>query len=283
MKKNLIKLKKELVIDNHKKSLGIVGLGYVGSAIYQGLKDSHNIFTFDIQKESNCSSLKELVDSSNYIFISVPTPMKKEGECDLAIIEKVISDIALCSNTRKTIIIKSTVPVGFTKKNSLKYNNLDFVFNPEFLTEANYIDDFKNQKFIILAGEKKICSQIKEIYSINFPDCEYFITDYNSAEMVKYTINNFLALKVSFANEIFAFCNALDIDYNEMIKIAIADNRMGFSHWAVPGPDGKYGFGGSCFPKDTLSLLHQLQSAKIESYIIKAAINRNKKIDRKEE
>ena len=63
-----------------------------------------------------------------------------------------------------------------------------------------------------------------------------------------------------------------------MIKIAIADNRMGFSHWAVPGPDGKYGFGGSCFPKDTLSLLHQLQSAKIESYIIKAAINRNKKL-----
>ena len=68
-----------------------------------------------IFKKSNCSSLKELVDSSNYIFISVPTPMKKEGECDLAIIEKVISDIALCSNTRKTIIIKSTVPVGFTK------------------------------------------------------------------------------------------------------------------------------------------------------------------------
>ena len=80
---------------------------------------------------------------------------EKKGECDLAIIEKVISDIALFSNTRKTIIIKSTVPVGFTKKNSLKYNNLDFVFNPEFLTEANYIDDFKNQKFIILAGEKR--------------------------------------------------------------------------------------------------------------------------------
>lgn len=268
---------------SQKKNLGIVGLGFVGSAIYEGLKNCHHIFTFDIEKDSNCQSLDELVNNADYIFICLPTPMIEQGECDLTIIEGVITDIAEIASkfdSKKIVIIKSTVPVGFTEQNNKKYNNLDFIFNPEFLTEANYIQDFKNQEFIILAGEKEACFDLKEIYYRSFPDCKYFITDYNSAEMIKYTVNNFLAIKVSFANEIYSFCDSFGIDYNSMIKIAMSDNRIGNSHWSVPGPDGQYGFGGSCFPKDTASLMHQFKSLGVESYIIKSAINRNLNLDR---
>jgi len=264
------------------KNVGIIGLGFVGTAIFEGIKDAHNVFTYDSQKDCNVDSLEELVNNSNYIFVAVPTPMKKTGECDLSILNKVISDIASKSSSKKTIIIKSTSPVGTTEHFSQKYNNLDFVFNPEFLTEINFVEDFKNQKFIILGGEKEVCEQVKKVFLKSFPACDYIITTSNTAELVKYTINNFLALKVSFANEINSLCETLDIDYNAMIDIATEDDRLGKSHWSVPGPDGKYGFGGSCFPKDVSSLLYQLSSAGIESYIIKATFNRNLNIDRPE-
>lgn len=264
------------------KNIGIVGLGFVGTAVYEGLKSEHKVFTYDKIKDCNVNSLKELVDSCEYIFVAVPTPMKNTGECDLSILSEVISDISSKSTSRKTIIIKSTSPVGTTENLSHKYNNLDFVFNPEFLTEANFIEDFKNQDFIILGGEKQACNEVKKFFLRSFPNCDYFITNSKTAELVKYTINNFLAIKVSFANEIYSFCDKMEIDYNEMIEIATNDSRLGQSHWSVPGPDGKHGFGGSCFPKDVSSLLYQLSSAKIESFIIKSALKRNTNIDRPE-
>ncbi len=264
-----------------KKNIGIVGLGFVGEATFEGLKNYHNIFTYDISKDCNCQSMEELINNSEFIFVCVPTPMNKEGQCDLTIVESVIKDISeKCQS--KIVILKSTSPPDTSKKLSKKFSNLSIVFNPEFLTEKNYINDFKSQEFIILGGSNDACKQVKEMYKVAFPNIRYSLTTSSTAELVKYTINNFLALKVSFANEIYAFTKLLNINYDELISICQNDTRLGKSHWQVPGHDGKMGFGGSCFPKDVSALLYEIENKSMKSYIIKAAKKRNIEVDRPE-
>jgi len=131
---------------NEKIKIGIVGLGYVGKAIQEFFKNKFEIYSYDIKEDSSCDSLDKVVENSNIIFLCLPTPMNLDGSASTIILEDVISEInTLCSNKElKTIVIKSTVPVGTTENLSLKYNNISLVFNPEFLTEANSIEDFKN-------------------------------------------------------------------------------------------------------------------------------------------
>jgi nucleotide sugar dehydrogenase len=262
--------------------IGIVGLGYVGSALYSKFSEKNQIHTYDISKVSNCKSLTEIVNKSEIIFICLPTPMKLNGECDTSLIYSTLKSINDLSKNSKFVIIKSTVTVGFTMKIQNECDKLSITFNPEFLRERSYEKDFKQQKYIILGGKHEDCLKVKEIYCNFFPNVDYIITDSNTAEMVKYTINNFLAMKVSFANEVFRFCEKLDINYHEMIKIAKNDIRLGTSHLDVPGPDGNFGFGGSCFPKDTSAFLFEMEKNDVISYVIKAIVERNNKIDRKD-
>lgn len=261
--------------------IGIIGMGYVGTATYDGLKNFHQVHSFDINRSSTCSSLEELATATDLMFICLPTPMNNKGECDLSIIDNVLNQLNNLVND-KIIVIKSTSIPGSSKRFQQKYNNLNIVFNPEFLREKFVHEDFMNQKFIILGGPENHTKIVKEMYSHIFPKVKYFETDLTTAEMVKYTINNFLALKVSFANEIFDICEAKNINYDDMINIAIADNRLGDSHWSVPGHDGKRGYGGSCFPKDVSALYSEMNKLEIVSYIIKASYNRNRDLDRKE-
>lgn len=261
--------------------IGIVGMGYVGSAIYNGFKDSYTVHSYDITKASSCESLEILCEKSDIIFICLPTPINKKGKCDLTIISSVLSNInSIVQN--KIVIIKSTCIPGSSLAFQDRFSNLKIVFNPEFLREKHVDEDFINQKFIILGGDNKNTREVKKMYQKVFPSVEYFKTDLTTAEMVKYTINCFLALKVSFANELYDFCNAKKINYNDMIKIAMSDSRIGNSHWAVPGHDGKRGYGGSCFPKDVSALYHETCNLDLISYIIKASYDRNRELDRKD-
>tara|TARA_B100000989_G_scaffold164344_1_gene122827 strand:- start:5263 stop:6102 length:840 start_codon:yes stop_codon:yes gene_type:complete len=264
----------------HKINIGIVGLGYVGKAVENFFKKFYKINTFDINGESNCSTLDEAVELSELLFVCLPTPMMKDGSCDLRILKKVISDIDFIASQPKLIVIKSTVPVGTTDFFKIKYPNLNFCFNPEFLTEANFINDFKNQDRIIIGGDN--LDMIYRLYFETFEGVKIIKTDFKTAEMVKYITNTFLATKVSFANEIASFCEKVNINYNNVIDIAKIDKRLGQSHWKVPGPDGKKGYGGSCFPKDISSLISQFKDNDIESIILDASLNRNNSIDRPE-
>ncbi len=262
-------------------AIGIIGMGYVGTALKEGFKDYYKIETYDIDNSlSSCNSIKTLISKVEVIFLCVPTPMNENGSCNLNIIENIIDEInsLIQSQSNKIIIIKSTVPPGTTESLNNKYQNFNIIFNPEFLTEANFIEDFKNQNRIILGGSKSSTSQIREFYIKIFSKAKIIETDSNYAEMVKYFSNTFLATKVSFANEIKMICDKLNIDYNKVVEYASYDNRLGHSHFSVPGPDGKLGFGGSCFPKDINALISVALKLGVDPILLRSVWNTNLKV-----
>ena len=257
--------------------IGIIGQGFVGTAVREGLKDFFNIETYDIVKKSTCTSLDELLNKSNIIFVCLPTPMEKDGSCHIDIVEEVINKVNRKSKN-KTLIVKSTIPPGTTSKWNKKYKNIDIVFNPEFLTEANSINDFKNQSRIIIGGPKKAASRVRRIFVKSFPKSKIIKTDSTYAEMVKYVTNTFLATKVSFANEMYQICDKLDIDYDKVIEYAMQDERLGYSHWSVPGPDGDFGYGGHCFPKDVSALIFVAMELGINPGILMSTHLKNEQV-----
>ena len=261
--------------------IGILGQGYVGSAIKIGFEKKYKTLnTFDKYKDSSStvSSLEELTQSSNIIFICLPTPMKENGECDTGIVEKEIIKIDQYSNESKIIVIKSTIPPGTTKKIDAKNKNIDIVFNPEFLTEKNFIEDFKKQNRIVLGGNEKSVQVIEKIYKTIFPSTTIIKTDATTAEMIKYLTNTFLATKVSFANEIKMICDKIDVDYDKVVEYSLYDKRLGNSHWSVPGPDGKLGFGGSCFPKDINALIYFAKEKGLDLDLLQSVWETNLKV-----
>ena len=235
--------------------IGIVGQGYVGTAVKEIFSKHYKTNTFDLNGDCTCKDIEDLVDKSDIIFVCVPTPMKKDGSCDISIVESVIDEIEDVDISGKIVAIKSTIPPGTTNRLNQKCKNISVIFNPEFLTEANFIEDFKNQNRIIIGGERPSTTKLRQVYSLVFPNAKIVKTGSITAEMVKYFTNTFLATKVSFANEMYQICGRLGIDYDKVVEYSTYDERLGKSHWAVPGPDGKFGFGGSCFPKDINALI----------------------------
>ena len=269
-------------------SIGIVGQGYVGTAIKSGFEKHYEIETYDKYDESKSTcELFDLVVECDVIFVCVPTPMNKDGSCHTDIVESVVEEIDKWverhyrevfydpQQKRKPIVVlKSTVPPGTTDRLHKKYKNLDVIFNPEFLTEANFLEDFKNQSRIILGGIRRGTTKLRQVYSKVFPHATIVKTNAKYAETVKYFINCFLATKVSFANEMKMLCDEIDIDYDKVVEYATYDERLGKSHWAVPGPDGDYGYGGHCLPKDVSAIVNAYEDMKL----LQAVIEVNKKV-----
>jgi UDPglucose 6-dehydrogenase len=259
-------------------NIGIVGLGYVGTAIKSGFEKHYKVETYDkYEVDKSTCELFDLVAECKVIFVCVPTPMNKDGSCHTDIVEDVVKEINKWSyaywgnkNIKPTVVIKSTVPPGTTDRLHTKYKSVDVIFNPEFLTEANFLEDFKNQTRIILGGTRKGTTILRQVYSKVFPHATIVKTGSKTAEMVKYFINCFLATKVSFANEMKMLCDEIDIDYDKVVEYATYDERLGKSHWAVPGPDGDYGFGGHCLPKDLDALISVAYHLKLEPTILNA-------------
>ena len=261
--------------------LGIVGQGFVGLALKAGFEKHYEIETYDkYEVDKSTCDLADLVAKCKVIFVCVPTPMNEDGSCHTDIVDSVVKEINKWSyaywgniDKKPTIVIKSTVAPGTTDKLHRKYKSVDVIFNPEFLTEANFIDDFKNQNRIILGGIRRGTNKLRQIYSKVFPKTTIVKTSATYAEMVKYFSNCFLATKVSFANEMKQICDGLDLDYDKVVEYATYDERLGKSHWAVPGPDGELGFGGHCLPKDLSALIGVARKLGIQPVVLEA-VNR---------
>ena len=241
-------------------NVGIIGQGFVGSAVREGLKNFHKILTYDLD-ETKCShTFEQVCSQSEIIFMCLPTPMRMNGSCDTRILEKAIKDLYNHEVTTKRknkpiLVIKSTIPPGTTERIASDYTDMSICFSPEFLTEANSFEDFKNQTRIIIGGPRPATGKIKQMFKRAFPTIPIVKTGTKTAEMVKYFTNCFLAAKVTFANQMYDICTTTGIDYDKVCEYALYDERIGKSHLAVPGPDGDRGFGGHCFPKDLAAMI----------------------------
>tara|TARA_R110002012_G_scaffold74074_5_gene188159 strand:+ start:2334 stop:3179 length:846 start_codon:yes stop_codon:yes gene_type:complete len=258
--------------------IGLIGNGFVGSAIYENLKETYDFIIYDKKPElSQCESVKSVVDKCPVIFVALPTPMFEDGRCDLSIIYGAMNEIYEEYNNN-IVILKSTVLPGTCEEIKRRHPNIRIVFSPEFLTEANHIEDFKNCNRMIFGGDPQDTAECVRLLHNVFNDKYYFTTDCRSAEMVKYFINNFLSVKVSFANEMSQICSAINVDYASVAKLALYDKRIGSSHLQVPGPDGDYGFGGKCFPKDLNAMISHSAQKNVEPEMLKAAWRKNREV-----
>lgn len=257
-------------------NIGIIGQGFVGTAIHEGLKRGFNIETYDkfLPVRSTCNSIREVCEKTEIVFACLPTPMRKDGSCDLSILESVVLEIDSLK-MQNIIVIKSTVPPGTTARFNEECKNTQVVFNPEFLTEANFIEDFKNQNRIIIGGPRPATTTVKNMFRKVFQEIPIIKTGSNTAESVKYFINCFLATKVSFANEFKQICDQVDVDYDKVIEYALYDQRIGKTHFSSPGPDGHRGFGGSCFPKDINALIYFAASLGVSPIVLQSAWKKN--------
>ena len=264
--------------------IGIVGQGYVGTAIKVGFESYYDLETYDkFSTDKSTCNLPDLVAECDVIFVCVPTPMNTDGSCHTDIVESVVKEIddwtrRKGKEDRPIIVIKSTVPPGTTDRLHKKYKNINVIFNPEFLSEANFIEDFKNQTRVILGGTRKGTNLLRQVYSKVFPTAHIIKTGSITAEMVKYMTNAYLATKVSFSNEIKQICDKLDIDYDKVVEYATLDERLGKTHLGVPGPDGDLGFGGHCLPKDINALISVAHEFGIEPGVLEAVVETNDKV-----
>jgi len=271
----------------NKKIIGIIGRGFVGNAVAHGFSQAVGydaetlIYDKDPLKSQN--SLQEIVEKSEIVFISVPTPSNDDGSINLDTLEACLDEISFeaeKNNAYDSIyLIRSTVVPGTTEKLQRSFSKLKIVFNPEFLTERSALFDFISQTRIVLGGEKENVDKVKALYKHRFGNNLSFIeTNYQSAELIKYICNTFFATKVSFLNEMKLLSDSVGARWDEVLEGFLRDGRVGNSHSSVPGPDGKVGFGGSCLPKDIQALINFGDSIGIELSVLKGAWNTNLKI-----
>ena len=292
------------------KNVTFIGTGYVGLVSGTGISDfGHKVTCYDIS-EKTISSLKKgnipiyepgleelikkntvagrlffsndpeiAIKDADVIFIAVGTPMGKDGKADLKYVESAAKIIGKYLDSYTVVCTKSTVPIGSGKRiiniiNKSKKNDatFDYISNPEFLREGSALNDFLWPDRVVIGGSsKKSFDIMKEIYGPLFKNKQPIVyTTVTTAEMIKYASNAFLALKISYMNEVANLCESLGADIKQVAKVMGQDGRIS-SKFLHPGP----GYGGSCFPKDTeaFASLGRKNGNKIRT--IEAAIKTN--------
>jgi|TARA_R110001583_G_scaffold43557_2_gene138621 UDPglucose 6-dehydrogenase len=258
-----------------KKKIGIIGNGFVGNSIAFGFSPTHEIRIHDKDPKRNLNTIEEVLEC-DFIFVAVPTPMDDEGHMHLGVVIKALSEIwEKNKRTDNIIILKSTMTPGTSELLIEQFPNLNIIFNPEFLTERTAKLDFLTQARIILGGNLKHTSKVKALFEQRFMHCNVMEMDTTTAEMIKYMNNIFFASKVSIMNEFKQVCDKVGANWEKAVRGFAADQRIGDSHLNVPGPDGKYGFGGSCFPKDINAFMSMADALEVEVPTIKGAWKTN--------
>ena len=261
--------------------IGIVGNGFVGSSVAFGFSPTTgcdaSVKIYDKDTSKGTHSLEEVINTSDFIFVSVPTPSNQDGSISLDIVNDVFSEMDKLNNRKDNVfLLRSTVIPGSTRKIQRKCKNLNIVFNPEFLTERSAKLDFINQARFILGGRKKDVNKVAKLFKSRFGTTMPIIkTNYETAELIKYMNNTFFATKVSFLNEMYQIADRCGADWDMAVEGFIRDGRVGHSHMNVPGPDGKFGFGGSCFPKDIQAMIHFAQTLDIHPSVLIGAWETN--------
>ena len=250
--------------------IGIIGLGFVGDAIQASFGGSG----FRLVRNDPAKGYTDTYDALKEcegIFVCVPSPQRQDGSCDSSILEDVLTNL---KGYKGVIISKVTATPDIYERLQNEYDNL--VYSPEFLTAANAAPDYLKENWAVIGGSvlaykkeaERIIALSKPLNSVQF--CSI-----GEAALVKYTINSFLATKVIFMNELSDIAQQNRYNWNTIRNCLALDERIGKSHTQVPGPDGLFGFGGMCFPKDTSALLYYANCLDIDLNVLNSAVKKN--------
>jgi UDPglucose 6-dehydrogenase len=255
--------------------IGIIGAGFVGNAVLNAytdgfVPDTVKIIVVDVDPSKSTGTYSDLQDC-DAVFVCVPSPPKDTGECDTSILNSVLF---MLQNYTNVIISKTTATPQFYEKMQTVYPNL--VHIPEFLTAANAKADYLKEEHAIIGGKiAAYRNEAERIIKLAQPIKTVEHCTIGEAAFIKYTTNCYLATKVVFMNEMSDLAIAHGYRW-ETIRMALSeDSRIGLSHMQVPGPDGYYGFGGGCFPKDTTAWVKYANKLGIQLSVLKSAIKKN--------
>ena len=250
--------------------ISIVGCGFVGSAVAHGFTHGDNeLQLIDPKLDTKVSDVKNF--KPELTFVCVPTPTLND-RVDRSIVNTVADELAEINSGITVVKSTMTPDIAF----DICYSRR-FVYNPEFLTQTNANYDFVHPQFHVFGGEIDKCRWVSNAYinnSVVDPCTTYYMT-IMEASLVKYSINSFLATKVTWFNQLKELCDSSGIDYDFVSEAVARDKRIGQSHTSVPGYDGKRGFGGACFPKDTRALLTFAQDKQTDFSLLQEAVEFN--------
>lgn len=282
--------------------VAVVGTGYVGLTTSIGLASlGHQVIGYDTNpdkidlllsgnlpiyepglddlmsnsvKKGNLNftkHLKEAVSGAEFIFTCVPTPQDEDGSADLSYVLAAAEAIGPFLEPGSIVITKSTVPVGSAQRveNAIKRDDVHVASNPEFLREGSAVYDFQHpDRIVVGARNKEVAQRVVDLF--NKIDCPAVITSQAAAELIKYASNSFLAIKLSFVNDIATLCETTGANPLDVMHGIGLDTRIG-NRFLQPGP----GWGGSCFPKDTRALKSIAEDYGLQMPLITAAIESN--------
>jgi UDPglucose 6-dehydrogenase len=285
-----------------KRSIACIGQGFVGGSITTVFSErGFDVYVYDKAGKvatggkvcgkdpyvcrTEIESLVEFCQCtkgfSGVYFVCLPTPMYDDGEADLSIVEGVLDELSSIPGDR-IAVVKSTVPPGSTEKWNKKYEStgLRVVFSPEFLTEANALDDMRNQNRIVLGGPRPWINKVRQVFQSAFPNVPIIKTSSTTAEFVKYFTNIQLAARVVLSCELYQICEKLDssglnVDFDKVVEYSKYDKRLGDTHMSVPGHDGIAGARGHCFPKDLAALVFLSNKIGVQPKLLEAIQSKN--------
>jgi nucleotide sugar dehydrogenase len=255
--------------------IGIIGFGFVGQAIGWAYRDYNMVIRDPKMKDS--ASLDKFSDC-DAIFVCVPSPSTDDGHCDSSILKSVLKELLFVNiNKQIPIICKTTAPPAVYKELQQQYPNLVHV--PEFLTASNAVRDYANADYCVIGGDYDWAVKARKIIQAARPLTEdkHIIVGIETAALYKYMMNSYLATKVTFMNDFKKLADSQKVDWNDLKFLAGHDSRIGITHMDVPGPDGEYGWGGACFPKDVAAIIMEAIDNNIDFELMDRVESINKK------
>lgn len=263
-----------------KPLVGVVGHGFVGKAVERSMLPEVERFLVD---PNYGTTLDQLVEQEpSLVFVCTPTPVGGAGRIDAAVTVDAV--LKLIRSTKAAVVLKSTVTPDVIDKMCRTIMAEDavsrFVYAPEFLTEGNADAEYCNPKYMVLGGVPSSCNQLIEFFHFNTfmrlpknteDDGGIHIVHPAEASFIKYAINCFLATKVMFFNNLYNACKDEEwsgVNATIVARTVAAEPRVGATHWRVPGPDGKKGFGGACFPKDISAMINYTDKLSLLEKVI---------------
>jgi UDPglucose 6-dehydrogenase len=251
--------------------VGIVGMGFVGKAVFHGFSLFCETKGYDIDPKKSTHTLDDVLNS-DFVFVCLPTPESSNGSADLTYIHDFFNSL---ENKNPIFILKSTVPIGTTSNIESLYS-VKIVHSPEFLSARTAdIDFITSNRVIVGSNNLEISLKVNELFTQRFPGINTVTTTPNESELIKYFLNCFFSTKITFFNEMRLLSDKLNLSWDSIMNGVLSDGRIEKMHTDVPGHDGKFGFGGACFPKDTKALRDVFIQNQIQPIVLDSVIKQN--------